>query len=116
MQELSSEISERQLQIATVEDDLNQVLMTFSGDELLLVTELRHQVTECHVCLSELMEELELVRQLSEVDSADNTMDNLPSPLLEDVSVCVYLCVCVFVCIVVCVFVLCVLLCVYVCA
>ena len=87
MQELSNEISDRQSQISDVENDLNQVLMTFSGDELPLVTELGHQVTQCHVCLSELMEKLDLVRQLSEVDTIDNNMECLPSPLLEDVSV-----------------------------
>ena len=98
MQELSNEIGDRQSQISGVEDDLNQVLMTFPGDELPVVTELGHQVTQCHVCLSELMEKLELVRQLSEVDSTDNNnMDCLPSPLLEDVSVIVSLCISVHV-------------------
>ena len=87
MQELSNEISDRQSQISEVENDLNQVLMTFSGDELPLVAELGHQLTQCHVCLSELMEKLDLVRQLSEVDTTDNNMECLPSPLLEDVSI-----------------------------
>ena len=84
-----------------MEDDLNQVLMTFPGDELPVVTELGHQVTQCHVCLSELMEKLELVKQLSEVDTTDNNMDCLPSPLLEDVSISVNLCVleCLCVCV-----------------
>jgi len=88
VQELSSEISSRQSQISTVENDLNQVLLIFSGDELPLVTELGHQVTQCHVCLSELMEKLELVKQLSEVEGVDG-LGSLPSPLLEDVSICV---------------------------
>ena len=106
-----------------MEDDLNQVLLTFSGDNLPLVTELGHQVTQCHVFLSELMEKLELVRQLSEVDATDNNMESLPSPLLEDVSLCVvHLCVyvCAYVCIRLCVCVyvyvyVCVCVCVYVC-
>ena len=102
IQELANEISSRQSQITAVEDDLNQVLLTFSGDELPLVTELGHQVTQCHVCLSELMEKLELVKQLSEVDATDSNMECLPSPLLEDVSVCVCVCVCVRVCLSVC--------------
>ena len=85
-----------------MEDDLNQVLLTFSGDNLPLVTELGHQVTQCHVCLSELMEKLELVRQLSEVDTTDNNMESLPSPLLEDVSVCVLVHMCMYVCVYVC--------------
>ena len=78
--------------------------MTFPGDELPLITELGHQVTQCHVFLSELMEKLELVRQLSEVDTTDGNMECLPSPLLEDVSVvCVFVCECVCVCVCVCV-------------
>ena len=77
--------------------------MTFPGDELPLITELGHQVTQCHVFLSELMEKLELVRQLSEVDTTDGNMECLPSPLLEDVSVFVCVCVCARVCVCVCV-------------
>jgi len=118
IQELSSEISSRQSQISTVENDLNQVLLIFSGDELPLVTELGHQVTQCHVCLSELMEKLELVKQLSEVETVDG-LGSLPSPLLDDVSVyvssvsvCVYWCVCLLVCVCLCV---CVCVCVCVC-
>ena len=124
VQELSNEISGRQLQISGVENDLSQVLMTFPGDELPLITELGHQVTQCHVFLSELMEKLELVRQFSEVDTTDGNMECLPSPLLEDVSVvCVFVCVCVcvFVCLCVCARMrvcvcFCVCVCVHVCA
>ena len=93
VQELSSEISSRQSQISTVENDLNEVLLIFSGDELPLVTELGHQVTQCHVCLSELMEKLELVKQLSEVEGVDG-LGSLPSPLLDDVSLCACVCMC----------------------
>ena len=52
-------------------------------------------MTQCHVCLSELMEKLELVKQLSEVEGIDG-LGSLPSPLLDDVSErsCVRACVC----------------------